>query len=117
MERHALGDEHPDVALTLQYIGRVLLQQGNLDGAMDSFREALELERRRSGEKRTLARILNIMGNIFLQQANVKEMMKCFEEAARIFVSLPPGIAENLVVVGYNFYNLSKLHPPAAPVA
>ena len=84
---------------------------------MDYFREALEIERKRKGDKSSFVGILTIMGNIFFQQGKVAEMMKCFEEAARMCVSLPAEVAENFRVVGYNFYNLHKLQPPGAPAA
>ena len=58
----------------------------------------------------------NLVGNIHLQRANVVSMMKCYTEASRIYRDLAQH-SENLVIAGYNFYGLAKLHPPSAPMA
>jgi tetratricopeptide (TPR) repeat protein len=116
VERVALGVNHPDVVLTLQHIGQVLQQLGDLEGALQHFREALEIERRREADELSVAKILNLIGNIYLQQGKVDHMMKCFIDSSRIFEARQqPG--ETLVIAGYNFYGLSKIHPVSAAVA
>ncbi len=59
VERVALGADHPDVVLTLQHIGQVLQQLGDLNGALKYFLEALEIERRRGCDQISVAKILN----------------------------------------------------------
>ena len=116
VERVALGSDHPDVVLTLQHIGQVLQQVGKLELALEYFIEALEIEqKRKTADKLSVAKILNLIGNIHLQRCRIPEMMETFTEASRIFEAHLPG--ETLVVAGYNFYSLSRMHPEAAPVA
>ena len=116
VERASLGKEHPDVVLTLQHMGQVMHQVGDLQHALEYFREALEIERRREDGDMSVAKILNLMGNIHLQQGHVCQMMDCYSEASRIYERQQHS-TETLVVAGYNFYGLSKLHPACAPVA
>jgi tetratricopeptide (TPR) repeat protein len=118
VERASLGDEHPDVVLTLQHIGQVLQQLGDLKQSLGYFREALMIERKVPGDNRiAVAKILNLIGNIHLQEGNVSEMMECFDEASRIFDTNRQAGGETLVIAGFNFYGLSKIHPACAPVA
>jgi tetratricopeptide (TPR) repeat protein len=125
IERVSLGFDHPDVVLTLQHLGQVFQKLGKLNEAVKYFNEALELERQAHGREEagsTLGKILNLIGNVHLQQGNTKEMMACYIEASRIYVANRDGGVhgmeeEALVISGYNFYGLSKMHPPCAPVA
>jgi tetratricopeptide (TPR) repeat protein len=118
VERASLGHNHPDVVLTLQHIAQVHQQLGDLQTAMEYFLQALDIERKREGENKlvSVAKVLNLAGNIHLQQGNISEMMDCYVEASRIYAARQqPGDA--LVIAGYNFYGLSKMHPLCAPVA
>ena len=117
VERESLGPDHPDTVLTLQHIGNVFHNHGDLESALPFFEEALEIERRRPVvSTNAIGKILNMIGNIRLQEGNIKEMMECYIEASRLYDSNPDQ-ADTLVIAGYNFYGLSKISPPAAPVA
>jgi tetratricopeptide (TPR) repeat protein len=125
VERESLGYDHPDVVLTLQHLGQVLQKLGKLSEAVKYFNEALELERQAAHGKEgagsvAIGKVLNLLGNVHLQQGNTKEMMACYIEASRIYEANRgdvQGLEETLVISGYNFYGLSKMHPPCAPVA
>jgi tetratricopeptide (TPR) repeat protein len=118
VERASLEHNHPDIVLTLQHIAQIHQQLGDLQTAMEYFLEALDIERKREGENTLVpvAKILNLAGNIHLQQGNVSEMMHCYVEASRIYQARQQS-GEALVITGYNFYGLSKMHPLCAPVA
>jgi tetratricopeptide (TPR) repeat protein len=117
VERKALGESHHDVILTLQHLALVYQRRGELDEALLCFSEALEIERTKVGTSRiAVGKLLNLIGNIHLQRANVGEMMSCYTEASRIYRSWAQQ-NDTLVIAGYNFYGLSKLHPPCAPIA
>ena len=117
VERESLGPDHPDTVLTLQHIGNVFHNHGDLESALPFFEEALDVERRRQEvSTNAIGKILNMIGNIRLQEGNIKEMMDCYIEASRLYDSNPDQ-AETLVIAGYNFYGLSKISPPCAPVA
>jgi tetratricopeptide (TPR) repeat protein len=48
VEREALGANHGDVVLTMQHIGQVHQQRGELNQAINYFEEALRIQRRTS---------------------------------------------------------------------
>jgi tetratricopeptide (TPR) repeat protein len=116
VERAALGPEHENVVLALQHLGQVLQQLGNRDEALQYFSQALEIERKGKYNMKAIGNILNLIGNVHLQQGDVVQMMKCYIEASRVYKTNRQ-CGEGLVIAGYNFYGLSKLHPPCAPVA
>lgn len=116
VERVALGNDHPDVVLTIQHIGQVLQQLGNLDGALQYYDEALQIVKKKGQHDVAVANLLNLVGNIYLQQGIVDRMMKSFIEASRILGSIADR-TESLVITGYNFYGLSKTNPPCAASA
>ena len=117
VEQAALGSKHQDVILTLQHLGLVYQQRGELNEALYYFCEALEIERTKDGcTNLAVGKLLNLIGNIYLQRGDVREMMDCYTEASRIYRGLSHGM-ESLVIAGYNFYGMSKLHPPCAATA
>jgi tetratricopeptide (TPR) repeat protein len=116
VERAALGHDHPDVVLTLQHLGQVLQQIGDLDGALRYFKEALAIEQRKNPDDISVSKILNLIGNMYLQKGEVGPMMKSFTDATRTLEKCG-NAGESLVIAGYNFYGLSKIHPPCAPCA
>ena len=116
VERAALGPSHPDVVLTLQHIGQVLQQVGNLPDALKYFQEALDIEKMLNRDGVSVAKILNLIGNIHLQEGKVEPMMESFTEASRL-LERSGNSGESLVIAGYNFYGISKIHPKCAPVA
>jgi tetratricopeptide (TPR) repeat protein len=116
VERAALGPYHEDVAFTLQHVGQVFQQLGNLDEALQYFNQALVIERKGKDNMKAIRNILNLIGNVHLQQGDVVQMMKYYIEASRIYET-DQQYGEGLVIVGYKFYLLSKLHPPCAPLA
>ena len=128
IERAALGPDHDDVVLTMQHIGQVHQQRGDLRQALEYFEEALAIERRNKEKQQaegsgngttTVARTLNHIGNMRLQRGHVSDAMEAYVESARLYNGSASGAdyMNDLVVAGFNFYSLSKDHPEAAPVA
>jgi tetratricopeptide (TPR) repeat protein len=103
--------------LTLLHIGQVHQQRGELEDALKYFTEALGIQRAiMQPNDPSIAQTLNHIGNIHLQRGAAREMVEVLSEAVRIVRSA--GRPENEVVLsGFNFYGLSKLHPECAPVA
>jgi len=56
-----------------------------------------------------IGKLLNLIGK-------VEEMMECHTEASRILRDEMSG-SQSLVIAGYNFFGLSRLHPAGAAVA
>lgn len=116
VERVALGNDHPDVVLTIQHLGQVHQALGNLDDALECFDEALQIQKKKHAHDICVAKTLNLIGNIYLQQGKVGMMMQNFIEASRN-LERTAGHDESLVIKGYNFYGLSKTNPPCAGTA
>ena len=121
VERVSLGPDHLDVAVTLQHLGQVLQQLGLFDEAIHHFEEALMTLRecsQQQGEKHYAkeTRILNQLGNLYLQKGQVSSMMNAFSEASRL-LKVHEQSTDSLVITGYNYYGLSRAHPPNAPSA
>lgn len=118
IERDSPDHTHPDVIviLTLNYLGLVCQERGDIDEALEYFSEALALERKQSGNTATIGKLLNLIGNIHLRGGNVGEMMKCYTEAARLFRD--SGMHDEvLIIAGISYYGLTILHPPCAAQA
>jgi len=124
VERRALGEKHPEISLTLQHLGQMRQERGELEAAVEFFQEALEIERmvltqkQQSGRsvqetKACICKLLNLIGNIHLMCGRVDDMMECFVEACQF----GQNHGESLIIAGHNFYGLSRLHPPCAPLA
>lgn len=114
VERQIKSASGPDILQTLQYLGSLYHSRGELDESLSYFKEALELERSKKGSNHLcVGKILNLIGNIYLQRGIVDKMMDAFSEATRIY-NLHN---ESLVIVGFNLYGISKLHPECAEVA
>jgi tetratricopeptide (TPR) repeat protein len=103
--------------LTFQNLGYIYQQNGEIDEASFYFRKALELQKRKiGGGNEIIGKLYNLIGNIYLQKAEVKEMMECYIAAARSY-QRGRDRNETMVISGYTFYSLSKLHPQCAQVA
>ncbi|CAB9507431.1 Kinesin light chain [Seminavis robusta] len=125
VERRALGEKHPEISLTLQHLGQMHQERGELEKAVEYFQEALEIERmvmaqhgadaqkERDATMASICKLLNLIGNIHLMLGCVDQMMACFEEACQC----GQHNGEGLIIAGHNFYGLSRLHPPCAPLA
>jgi tetratricopeptide (TPR) repeat protein len=118
IEREAHGKEHHGVVLTLQHLGMVFQGRGELNEALNYFTQALDIEEARQDINNVplVAKLMNLIGNIHLQKANVAKMMECYTEASRLYFACAAE-SDVLIISGYNFYGLSRLHPPCAPVA
>lgn len=123
LERLTLGENHLGVAVSLQHLAQLHQDRGELELAHGYFKEALEITRgvdesMMANKQRTICTLLNLMGNIHLMKAEVPQMMECFTEASRVCGSGDSSTsAQDLVIAGYTFYGISKMHPPTAPFA
>jgi tetratricopeptide (TPR) repeat protein len=118
IERFAPDVSDPDTTklLTLNYLGCLHQERGEIEQALDYFSEALEAERTRTGNAVIIGKLLNLIGNIHLRCGNISSMMQCYTEAARLLRGSGMG-NEALIISGINYYGLSKLHPPCAAQA
>jgi hypothetical protein len=63
-----------------------------------------------------IAQILNHIGNLYLQRGDTKQMINVFADALRLIRRAGHNESE-LVISGFNFYGISKLHPENAAAA
>lgn len=88
-----------------------------MNRALEYYEEALAIERELSGNNSmSVARALNHIGNVYLQKGDVDKLMATYSEALRIYHAKGKDSID-LIIAGYNFYCLSKLHPECAAVA
>lgn len=118
LERKTLGDKHLGVAVSLQHLAQLHQDRGELELAHEYFAEALKITRDAdesvmANKQRTICTLLNLMGNIHLMKAEIPQMMECFVEASRVCEQ----DFNSLVIAGYTFYGISKMHPPCATQA
>merc|ERR1711933_232206 len=92
IERVAFGENHKDVALTMQHIAHVHQQRGEIDKALELFTESLQIQKENAkiasskGVKKHYAAIsetLNHIGNAHLQRADTEQMMQAYAESTR----------------------------------
>ena len=126
VERKVLGEDHPDVGVTLKHIARVHQDRGDFVAAIDLLQQALRIAatgQTGSSEKtqdcnKSMVEILRTIGNLHYMLAQVPEMMACFAEAERTVGSgQGNSTVEHSNSLAGNLYGLSKLHPPASATA
>lgn len=116
IERECYGDEHPDVIKTIQHLGSIYFSSGRFEEALQHFQNALTLQQKQEKRNfRSEAQLLNQLGNLHLQNGKVSDAIESYIQAARI---LKAGDSDQtLHISGYNYYQMTRLHPPAAAVA
>lgn len=117
VERISLGNHHKDTLMTLQHVSQVLQQVGRLEEAASMCSEALEIaSSRQKRDFASEAKLYNHLGNIYLQTGDVERMMDAYTQASRYYRKC--GKSEtDVIIAGYNYYGLAKLHPPSACTA
>ena len=133
VERKILGNDHPEVGVTLKHIARVHEDRGDFHLAITFLHQALAIstsnsqQRNRSGCNEEQGRCksgvetLRRIGNLHYMLAEVPQMMACFAKAERFVGNVQAGMnldrTEFLSASAGNLYGLSKLHPPASALA
>ena len=88
IRRRILGEEHPDVARTLNQLASVLFQRGELEQAEEKFSEALDVWRKiLIPEHVRFAGVLNNYGKTLVALDRPEEAEPKFREALGIFLA------------------------------
>ena len=135
VERKVLGNDHPDVSVTLKHIARVHEDRGDFHLAIQFLHQALAISasnrqsvhRSGCGEKpdisKSVVEILRTIGNLHYMLAEVPQMMACFTKAERLLGNVQAGTNIHRTqflsasTSAGKLYGLSKLHPPAPALA
>ena len=88
VRKRALGEDHPDVATSLNNIALVLSDQGRLDEALVMHRQALDIRKRALGEDHpgVYATDLNNMARVLYKLGHGSEALEKAERARGIRV-------------------------------
>ena len=90
MEQH-LGPEHPNVAATVNNLGRVLQDLGDLAGAQAAFQRALAIWEQHLGpEHPNLATTVNNLGLVLRDLGDLAGAQAAYQRALAIFVKFLP---------------------------
>jgi tetratricopeptide (TPR) repeat protein len=92
MKRRVLGEKHPEVAITLGYLGSLQQNRGDLAGAEATFREELAIQRQAVGEKHPeVANILNDIAFVEYDRGHKQAALATERKAYGILRELFPG--------------------------
>lgn len=92
MKRRVLGDKHPEVAISLGYLGAIQQNRGNLAKAEAMFREELAIQRQAVGERHPeVANILNDIAFVEYDRGHKQAALATEREAYGILRELFPG--------------------------
>mmetsp|Transcript_959 Transcript_959/g.1571 ORF Transcript_959/g.1571 Transcript_959/m.1571 type:complete len:331 (-) Transcript_959:127-1119(-) len=82
LKRAAFGEDHPEVAETLDEIGIQLFAKKDIEGALISFMEAQKIRSKQLGSTHpTISMVLNNIGCCRFVQGNHKQALMTFSEA------------------------------------
>jgi len=82
MRRKVLGDEHPNVAISLNNLAALLLKKGNLAAAEPLFREALAMRQKLLGDAHpSVAESLHNLGKLLHEKGDYAQAQPLIREA------------------------------------
>jgi len=84
IEREEFGDLHLSLAETLHNIGVVHRHMENLDAALQSYKEALDILKRKNDGNLDVARTLNNIGSIYRRKGEYDKAMEYFVKVLKI---------------------------------
>lgn len=117
LDSKAIDRDYHDAVYTLQHLGLMHYRNGFWDEALESYIEALNILTSHNGETALICKLLGLIGEINMNKGNPTKMMECFSEALRVSQIRNPNSDRINDGLRFEFYILSKLHPPCAPCA
>src|SRR5262245_43202604 len=105
LRRQALGNESPDVATSLNYLGVVASLKGDFAGSESLYREALAMRRKLPGvQSKDVAESMNDLGELLVKRGNFGEAESLLREALalrrKLFGEEPADVAGSLNSLG-----------------
>lgn len=79
-----LDRDHIDVGTTWNNVGRVYFQQGKYEDAMNAYKEALRIRRKRQGESVDVAATIFNIGQVHHQLENRKQALSLYQEFLKL---------------------------------
>ncbi|MBK6919704.1 MAG: serine/threonine protein kinase [Deltaproteobacteria bacterium] len=103
LRERALGEDHPDVSITLVNLATVLESLGLLDESLADYQRALDINRRVLGERHpSVGAVLNNSVDAHLQVGHLDEGLAAARLAHDIFAETLPGDHPNLAAAAGN---------------
>jgi len=115
LRRQALGDEHPDVATSLNHLGEVANLKGDYPGSESLFRQALAMRRKLLGrESPEVAESLHNLGKVLVDRGNFNEAEGLLRESLamrrKLFGDEHTEVATGLNGLGRLMSDTGKFH-------
>jgi CHAT domain-containing protein/Tfp pilus assembly protein PilF len=89
IRREILGEDHPEVATATNFLGVLLLKQGDFDRSEEHFLEALEKTRRLHGEEHhQFIIVLNNLAAVRREKGDLVGAEESFSEVLDVFASI-----------------------------
>lgn len=86
LQRQSFGEQHPEVALTLRFIGQVYNAQGDLTKTESYFLQALAIyENNSTGAETQYIDTLDFLGQVYMQQGRYPEAETVLQQAINLF--------------------------------
>ena len=106
--RNVLGEEHPDVATSLNNLARLYSDQGRYDEALPLYEDALDLRKRVLGnEHPDVASSLNNLAGLYSDQGRYDEALPLYEDALDLWKRV---LGEEHPDVASSYWNLGVLY-------
>ena len=104
------GENHPDVAVSLNNIGSVYFDQGDYTKALEYYDKALKIRTELLGENHPdVAVSLNNIGSVYFDQGDYTKALEYYDKALKILTELlgefHPDVATSLNNIGFVYSN------------
>jgi len=114
IKRATLGDDHPNLAISVNNIGTVLQHQGDLNAALAAYRDAERIDRGAFGDADTRVAIrVNNIGSVLHDRGDLDGAIAAYRDAERIdraaFGNDHPKVANCVNNIGSVLYDLGDI--------
>jgi tetratricopeptide (TPR) repeat protein len=114
IRQELFGERHSDIATSLNNVGGVYYNQGDLQSALEYFQLALAMFRELFGERHSdIAGSLNNVGSVYFDQGDLQSALEYFQLALtmrrELFAGRHPDTANSLNSIGSVYYEQGDL--------
>lgn len=105
------GNDTLNIAMGLNNVGVVLYEQGQLDLALEKYKQSLMLKRLAGESKESLAMAMNNIGNVYEEIGNYQQALEYYRSGTQLKLQSddPSGIGTIIGNIGSVYLQLNKL--------